>query len=341
MPTTATRTRPDAVGVAAVDLAREAAVEVAPPGSVGEHLSATALAERLVAHTFACTAKGYRGWHWTVTVARAPRARVATVCEVDLVAGDGALLAPEWLPWSERLRPGDVGPGDVLPRVEDDERLEPGFEATGEEDVDQVAIWELGLGRHRVLSRIGREDAATRWDDGEFGPTSPAAVAAEDHCRSCGFLLPMPGVMRQVFGVCTNEWSPADGRVVSLGFGCGAHSETDVDTTPEPLPSPVLDEQVLDTVLLAEVPAGNATDDVAGAPESTEDVTAAPEATEDATDEPPEATPADAPAGPAEGADLAGGGPGAAVSGQTSDVSEANESRKEDTATSAGPEHSQ
>lgn len=254
MPTTATRTRPDAVGVAAVDLAREAALEVAPSGSVGEHLSATAVAERLVAHTFACTAKGYRGWLWTVTLARAPRARAATVCEVDLVAGDDALLAPQWLPWSERLRPGDVGPGDVLPRIETDERLEAGFEATGEEDVDQVALWELGLGRRRVLSRTGREEAATRWEGGEFGPTASAAAAAEEHCRSCGFLLPMPGVMRQVFGVCTNEWSPADGRVVSLGFGCGAHSETDVEATPEALPTPLLDEQVLDTVRLADQP---------------------------------------------------------------------------------------
>ncbi len=251
---TATRTRPDAVGVAAVDAARDAALEVAPPGSVGEHLGVEALGERLVAHAFACTARGYRGWRWTVVVARAPRARVATVCEVDLVAGTEALLPPQWLPWSDRLRPGDVGPGDVLPKVEQDERLEAGFEATGTEDVDQVALWELGLGRPRVLSRIGREEAGTRWDEGDFGPTSPAAQAAEAQCRSCGFLLPMPGVLRQAFGVCTNEWAPADGRVVSLQFGCGAHSETDVDLAPESLPTPVLDEQVLDTVSLADEP---------------------------------------------------------------------------------------
>jgi len=254
VPTTAARVRPDAVGVAAVDAAREAAVEVAPPGSVGEHLGAEAVAERLVSHAFACTAKGYRGWRWTVTVARAPRARVATVCEVDLTAGTEALLPPEWLPWSDRLQPGDVGPGDVLPRIEQDERLEHGFEATGEEDVDQVALWELGLGRHRVLSRIGREEAGTRWDEGDFGPTAAAAKEAEAPCSSCGFLLPMPGVMRQVFGVCTNEWSPADGHVVSLQFGCGAHSETDVDGSPEPLAAPALDEQVLDTVRLADEP---------------------------------------------------------------------------------------
>ena len=242
MTVAATRTKADAVSAAAVDLARAAVLDVAEPGAVGEHLSATAEGERLVTHRFASTAKGYRGWVWTVSLARAPRAKVPTVCEVDLTAAENAVLAPEWLPWSERLRPGDLGAADVLPRVDDDPRLEQGFEATGDEDVDQVALWELGLGRPRVLSRDGREEAADRWDSGDFGPTSPTAQAAAAQCRGCGFLLPMPGALRHTFGICANEWSPADGRVVTMTFGCGAHSETGVDPTPETLPTPILDE---------------------------------------------------------------------------------------------------
>ena len=55
------------------------------------------------------------------------------------------------------VTPGSqVGAGDVLPYKEDDPNLEPGFEATGDEDVDQVALWELGLGRKRVLSAEGK-----------------------------------------------------------------------------------------------------------------------------------------------------------------------------------------
>lgn len=250
----ATATRPDAVAAAAVDLARSAVAEVAPSGSVGDHLGAVAVGERLVSHSFACTAKGYRGWVWTVTVARAPRARVATVCEVDLVAGEGSLLPPEWVPWSERLRPGDLGPGDVLPRIDDDERLEQGFEATGEEDVDRVALWELGLGRRRVLSREGRLQAGTRWDAGDFGPGATTPKDAAEQCRSCGFLQPMAGVLRQEFGICTNEWSVADGRVVSLAYGCGAHSETDLEPEPERSTQPSLDENELESVALADLP---------------------------------------------------------------------------------------
>jgi len=233
---------PDAVAAAAVDLARAAAEEIAEPGAVGEHLGVRSEGERLVSHMFACTAKGYPGWRWTVTVARAPRARAATVCEAELLPGDDALLPPPWVPWADRLRPGDLGSTDVLPRVADDVRLEPGFTATGDEDVDQVGFFELGLGRHRVLSREGREEAATRWHDGDFGPDSPTAKAAAAPCRTCGFYLPLAGALRQEFGICANEWSPADGHVVTNDFGCGAHSETDVERRAEPLPPPVLDE---------------------------------------------------------------------------------------------------
>lgn len=66
-----------------------------------------------------------------------------------------------------------------------------GFEATGEEDVDAVALWELGLGRPRVLSAEGRDTAAQRWYDGAHGPTAEVAVKAPAACESCGYFLPM------------------------------------------------------------------------------------------------------------------------------------------------------
>lgn len=230
----------DAVLSSAVDVAREAAQEVADRAElVGEHLGTVAEGERLVAHRFASEAPGYRGWYWTVILARVPRGRVATVCEVELVPGEEAVLAPPWVPWSERLRPGDLGPGDALPYLPDDERLEPGYTATGE-DADRVALDELGLGRPRVLSPEGRAEASERWYTGAHGPTAAIAVAAEQPCSTCGFLVLLAGSMRSAFGVCANEWSPDDGRVVSMDHGCGAHSETgqateETDDLPEPL----------------------------------------------------------------------------------------------------------
>lgn len=241
------KAKPDKLLVDAVDLAREAAVAIAEPGTVGEHVGAVMLGDRLAMHFFECTSRGYVGWHWAISVARAPRQKYATVCETNLLPTDAAVLAPEWLPYVDRLAPGDIGPGDERPYVADDPMLEPGFEATGDEDVDQVAFFELGLGRPRVLSAEGRDAAAQRWYDGEGGPHSEVARQAKAHCSTCGFFLPMPGVLRQLFGVCAGEWSPSDGRVVSLDHGCGAHSETSVPPTPsETVDAPVLDELALE-----------------------------------------------------------------------------------------------
>ena len=242
-------TKDDTILLAAIDEAREAAESIAEPGTVGEHLGAVMDDERLATHYFACTATAYPGWRWAITVARVPRGKKATVCETSLVPGDGALLSPEWLPYDQRLAPGDLGAGDVLPYIEDDQRLEPGHEATGDEDVDEAEEWEIGLGRKRVLSAEGREDAAQRWYGGDSGPMSPVAEQAPAPCSSCGFFVPMAGALRSFFGVCANAWSPSDGRVVSLDHGCGAHSEVDlVREDPKPAEEPVLDEFAFDLV---------------------------------------------------------------------------------------------
>jgi hypothetical protein len=239
--------RSDAVLAAGADLARAVLDEVADRGTVGEHLGMEMLDERLAAHRFACLAPGYPDWVWEVSVARVPRGKTATVCETNLVPGATSLLSPEWLPYAERLAPGDLGAGDVLPFREDDPNLEQGFEATGDEDVDAMALWELGLGRVRVLSAEGRGAAATRWYDGGHGPNAEAARKARAHCRSCGYFLPMAGALRAAFGVCANEWSPSDGAVVSLDHGCGAHSETDIAAPePEVVQPPILDDFVVE-----------------------------------------------------------------------------------------------
>lgn len=239
----------DATLTGAVEEARAAAGEVAEPGTVGEHLSVRAEADRVVTHYFACTATAYPGWRWAVTLARVPRARRATVSETHLVPGAGALLSQEWLPYVERLAPGDIGAGDRTAFVAADPLLEQGFEATGEEDVDRVGFVELGLGRPRVLSAEGRERAAQRWYDGSHGPGADVARQAPAACSSCGYFLPMSGALRSVFGVCANEWSPNDGSIVSLDHGCGAHSEVDAEhRVPERVEAPVLDELAYEVV---------------------------------------------------------------------------------------------
>jgi len=271
--TTRSRT-PDRLCAEAVDFARAAAVEAAGEAAVGEHLGVDADGERVVTHYFATREWAYRGWRWAVTVTRASRGKQVTLDETVLLPGPDALVAPQWVPWSERLRPGDMGPGDLLPTDEDDLRLEPGWSGADEpapnsalvaaaealvEDVTAAegeagelaaptargaiaaVAEELGLGRARVLSRLGLHLAADRWEK-DYGAQTPMAQAAPASCATCGFLVPVAGSLSQTFGICANEFGPADGRVVALDYGCGGHSEAAVVPAAQPPAPPVLDE---------------------------------------------------------------------------------------------------
>jgi DUF3027 family protein len=240
VPTT-TAARSDATLAAAVDVA-EAAARAEGGDRVGEHLGSRADGERVLTHFFAATLPGYSGWRWAVTLARASRSRTVTVDEVVLLPGDDALLAPEWVPWSERLRPGDLGVGDLLPARTDDERLVPAYLLSDDPAVGSVAF-ELGLGRVRVMSRLGRDDATERWYAGDGGPDTAMAAHAPGRCGTCGFYLPIEGSLRAIFGVCGNAYSPRDGGVVSADAGCGAHSEAAVEPAAAP-PPPTYDDGV-------------------------------------------------------------------------------------------------
>ncbi len=251
-----TRTvKTDAVGARAVDDARAALLDVVAAADVGEHLGLGAEDERVVKHYFACERVGYRGWRWAVTVARAPRLKSVTVDEIVLLPGEDAIIAPPWLPYRDRIQPGDLSPGDLLPTEEDDPRLVPGYlagdpgddvledEAGFDEVLWRNAVRELGLGRARVLSLEGRDLAAERWYDGSHGPEAPLAQSAPAPCETCGFLVRLAGPLSSMFGVCANAQANDDGRVVSWDHGCGAHSEAQLSkkSQPQPLPDPVLD----------------------------------------------------------------------------------------------------
>lgn len=256
----------DPACVEAVDLAR-AAVEVqagdwgpehdpaATPGTVGEHLGHRVEGDRVVSHLFACEDPAYRGWYWSVTVVRAARAKDVTVNDVVLLPGDTALLAQPWVPWSERIGAGDIIPGVLLPTPDDDPRLEPGFtggESAADEDPAEnsqlrALVAELGLGRSRVLSREGRDLAAERWLASDGGPDNAMTAQSPAPCTSCAYFVRLSGSLGRLFGACANEYSPSDGRVVSIDHGCGGHSDVVDDHQPTELGSPVWDTVTWET----------------------------------------------------------------------------------------------
>lgn len=231
-------------------LAREAVIEFSGE-TVGAYLGMGIEDAAAATHRFLATMPGYQGWQWAVVVAAYPGADHATVSEVVLVPGPTALLAPPWVPWDQRVRPGDLGPGDLLAPLPDDPRLVPGFLATGDPLIDDTAQ-DVGFGRRRVLSAFGRDEAAQRWHDGEHGPAATMARSTKRVCRDCGFMAPLAGALGAMFGVCCNELA-ADGRVVDFFYGCGAHSDT---PAPAGIGSPAYkpyDDGVLEIVAVEQV----------------------------------------------------------------------------------------
>ena len=149
---------------------------------MGAHDGFSVDSEHVVTHYFACLNFAYKGWRWAVTLSHVPGTAAATIDDVVLLPGDEAILPPAWVPWSERLQPGDLGVGDVLPTREDDPRLVPGFTGLDETLPDELTDplnppgWELGLGRERILSDVGRNEAVDRWYAGDFGPRAARPV---------------------------------------------------------------------------------------------------------------------------------------------------------------------
>jgi hypothetical protein len=116
-----------------IELALSALQEVTGAAGIGEVLAVEEVEPGVVDVRFACTTSAYSGWHWTVSTADLPD-QEPTVLEVELLPGDGALLAPPWVPWAERLaewrrqHPEERHPGEAVDEDTDDD---------GDEDLDE------------------------------------------------------------------------------------------------------------------------------------------------------------------------------------------------------------
>jgi hypothetical protein len=100
--------KPDAVLAAAVDFARTAVEGIAPAEQIGQHLGAKTEGDRVVTHLFESKLAGYQGWQWYAVLTRNSRSKVITVNELGLLPSEDSILAPEWVPWAERVRPEDA-----------------------------------------------------------------------------------------------------------------------------------------------------------------------------------------------------------------------------------------
>jgi hypothetical protein len=114
------------------DLALSALREVTPASTIGGPAGYRVEADGVVSLRFDNLLAGYPGWFWTVSLARIADAE-PTVLEVELLPGDGALLAPDWVPWAERLADYQAAQAALAAHAEDADD-----EDSGDEDLDDV-----------------------------------------------------------------------------------------------------------------------------------------------------------------------------------------------------------
>jgi Protein of unknown function (DUF3027) len=117
--------KPDAFLAASVDVARAALEGIAPAEQIGRHLGAKSEGDRLVTHLFESQLPGYGGWQWYAVLTRNSRSKAVTVDELGLLPSEDSILAPEWVPWAERVRPEDAQQEDAQPEDAHQEDAQP------------------------------------------------------------------------------------------------------------------------------------------------------------------------------------------------------------------------
>lgn len=130
----------------AYEQARAAIAEVTDPADIGESAGAVMSEPRVATLYFECRLLGYPGWRWAASLTRVDEDSPITVLEVELLPGEGAVVAPEWVPWSERL--AQFRDAQSQERSDDETDDEDADEDTDEfdgveDDIDGVDIDEF------------------------------------------------------------------------------------------------------------------------------------------------------------------------------------------------------
>jgi hypothetical protein len=125
----------DEVLAGAIDQARSALELITPADTIGEPLGYIVEGEHVLSLLFDSLMTGYPGWRWTVSLSRVDGDAEPQVLETELTPGDDALLAPEWVPWSDRLADAKVAEELAAAALTDDD-FDDENESDDEDDDD-------------------------------------------------------------------------------------------------------------------------------------------------------------------------------------------------------------
>jgi Protein of unknown function (DUF3027) len=120
-----------------------ALLEVQAPATVGDFVSETDQGDSVVSYRFETRMAGYPGWNWTIAIAHLP-GEEPTVVESELLPAEGALLAPDWVPWSDRMddyRAAQTALGEAALESDDDDESDEDDDESDDEDDDDEDVF--------------------------------------------------------------------------------------------------------------------------------------------------------------------------------------------------------
>ena len=177
---------PDERLIAAHDQARAALLEITSEWTVGAPAGYTLEEGGVVSLRFENRLAGYPGWFWTVSVARV-EGEDPTVLEVELLPGDGALLAPEWVPWAVRLadyQAAQLAHADeaAAEGIEDEDDDEDGDDLDDIDDLDAADFDNDGspILHAGDVDGVDIDEFAEQTDAGEFEDTEESQASEFD-----------------------------------------------------------------------------------------------------------------------------------------------------------------
>jgi len=188
-----------------VDLARAGLLEITREATIGDLVSESTDDEGVSTVLFASAMPGYPDWRWTVSLATLP-GEAPTVLEAELMPGEGAILAPDWVPWADRLEDykaaqaaiaaGELAAGDAAELGDDEDELD----ADDLDDADDLEDDDLdddhgddpddgidfesdeALAAVSAPVRVDEQDQAEPESD-EDGPEPPAAPLRKQRAK--------------------------------------------------------------------------------------------------------------------------------------------------------------
>lgn len=165
-------------------IARAAVAEAAPAGGVGDFIESVSEGEGVTTYLFEAKLKGYLGWRWSVSLFDGDATAEPTISELVLLPGAESLVAPDWVPWSERLADykalqAELEAQAALDAAEADEDSDEDEELE-EEDQDGASEDSEDEAEHieEVLFDIALEDSTSESDVDELGATTEDLAAA-------------------------------------------------------------------------------------------------------------------------------------------------------------------